>query len=68
MNHDYLQSAMQQFEYYKLLGEKTFAQMPEEKLSWQINPESNSMATIVKHLAGYMINGYCHCSAAPSNY
>lgn len=56
MNNNYLQSAIQQFEYYKLLGEKTFAQVPEEKLSWQINPESNSMATIVKHLAGNMIS------------
>lgn len=54
MTTDFLQSATRQFEYYKLLGEKTFIQVPEDKLSWQINAESNSIATIVKHLAGNM--------------
>lgn len=56
MTTDYLQSAIRQFGYYKLLGEKTFVQVPDEKLSWQINPESNSIATIVKHLSGNMIS------------
>ena len=52
----YLQSIKKQFEYYKMLGEKTFEQVPEEKLFWQINDESNSIGTIVKHLHGNMLS------------
>jgi len=56
MNTDYLESAKKQFEYYKLLGEKTLAQLPEEKLFWTYNEESNSIAIIVKHLHGNMLS------------
>ena len=52
----YLKSAVKQFEYYKMLGEKTFAQVPDHKLFWQFNEESNSIATIVKHLWGNMLS------------
>lgn len=52
----YLESAIKQFEYYKSLGEKTFAQVPEQKLFWQFNEQSNSIATIVKHLWGNMLS------------
>lgn len=54
MYTSYLDSVRKQFEYYKMLGEKTFAQVPDEALFWQYNPESNSIATIVKHLWGNM--------------
>lgn len=53
---NYLESAIKQFEYYKMLGEKTFSQLPDEKLFWQFNEESNSIATIVKHLHGNMLS------------
>ena len=56
MTTDYIESARKQFEYYKLLGEKTFAQLPDEKLFWQYNSESNSIAIIVKHLWGNMMS------------
>jgi len=52
----YLESAKKQFNYYKSLGEKTFAQIPDEGLFWQYNEESNSVATIVKHLSGNMLS------------
>jgi hypothetical protein len=52
----YLESSRKQFEYYKMLGEKTFAQVPEEALFWQYNAESNSMAMIVQHLTGNMLS------------
>ena len=52
----YLESAKKQFNYYKSLGEKTFAQIPDEGLFWQYNEESNSIATIVKHLSGNMLS------------
>jgi Protein of unknown function (DUF1572) len=56
MQNDYLQSSIKQFEYYKMLGEKTFAQVSDEDLFWQYNEESNSIATIVKHLWGNMLS------------
>ena len=56
MQNDYLQSAIKQFEYYKMLGEKTFAQVSEENLFWQYNEDSNSIATVVKHLWGNMLS------------
>jgi Protein of unknown function (DUF1572) len=56
MQNDYLQSSIKQFEYYKMLGEKTFAQVSDENLFWQYNEESNSIATIVKHLWGNMLS------------
>jgi hypothetical protein len=54
--NDYLSSSKKQFEYYKLLGEKTFDQLSDEQLFWQFNPESNSVASIVKHLWGNMMS------------
>jgi hypothetical protein len=57
MNNDYLESIRKQFEYYKMLGDKTFAQISEDdKLFWQYNEDSNSIATIVKHLWGNMLS------------
>jgi hypothetical protein len=53
---NYLESVIKQFEYYRSLGEKTMAQLPDEALFRQFNPESNSIATIVKHLAGNMLS------------
>ena len=56
MESDYLESVKKQFEYYKMLGEKTFEQLSEEQLFWQYNEETNSIATIVKHLFGNMLS------------
>ena len=56
MTKDYISSVQKQFEYYKLLGEKTMAQIPDEALFWQYNEASNSIATIVKHLSGNMLS------------
>ena len=52
----YLESVKKQFAYYKVLGEKTFEQVSEEKLFWQLNEESNSISMIVKHLNGNMLS------------
>ena len=56
MTENYLESARKQFQFYKLLGEKTFAQLSDEELFWQYNAESNSIAIIVKHLWGNMLS------------
>ncbi|MEO8235688.1 MAG: DUF1572 domain-containing protein [Flavobacterium sp.] len=56
MNTTYLESIRKQFEYYKMLGDKTINQLPDDKLFWQYNDESNSIAIIVKHLYGNMLS------------
>ncbi len=43
-------------QYYKELGDKTFAQLSDEEIFWQYNEESNSIAIIVKHIAGNMLS------------
>ncbi len=54
MQQNYLDSIRKQFEYYKLLGERTFSQLTESELLWQYNEESNSISIIVNHLGGNM--------------
>lgn len=56
MNNHFLESAKKQFEYYRMLGEKTFSQLSDEQLFLQHNEESNSIGTIVKHLWGNMLS------------
>jgi hypothetical protein len=56
MNDNYLDSVKKQFSYYKMLGEKAIAQVPEDRLAWQYNEESNSISAIVKHLWGNMMS------------
>lgn len=57
MTNDYLDSARKQFEYYKMLGDKTFSQVQDDdKLLWKFNDDSNSIATIVIHLWGNMLS------------
>lgn len=54
MKSNYLTSIRKQFEYYKMLGDRTFDQISEEDFFWQYNEESNSIAVIVKHMWGNM--------------
>src|ERR1700686_3842984 len=50
----YLKDAVDLFRYYKRLGANAIAQCPDDKLCAEIDPESNSVAMIVKHMAGNM--------------
>lgn len=56
LSTNYLESARKQFEYYKQLGDRTFDQLAEKDFFWQFNPESNSIAIIVRHLWGNMLS------------
>lgn len=47
---------IKRFAYYKMLGDKSFEQLSEEQIFWQFNEESNSVAVIVKHIAGNMLS------------
>ncbi len=50
----HITDAISLFRYYKQLGERAMAQVPDEALFATPDPESNSIAIIVKHLAGNM--------------
>ena len=50
----YLKDSIDVLRYYKRLGERAIAQVPEESLLTAPGPESNSIAVIAKHLAGNM--------------
>lgn len=53
---NFLESSIKQFLYYKTLGEKAMMQVTDEQLFMQLNEDSNSIATIVKHLSGNMLS------------
>jgi hypothetical protein len=50
----YIEDSTSLFRYYKGLGERALAQVSDEQLSLAPDSESNSIAIIVKHLAGNM--------------
>jgi len=50
----YTQDAISLFRYYKTLGERAMAQCSDGALFTTLDPESNSIAIIAKHLAGNM--------------
>ncbi|WP_339920455.1 DUF1572 family protein [uncultured Flavobacterium sp.] len=52
----YLESVKKQFLYYKTLGEKAMEQLEPELLFVTTNEDTNSIATIVKHLSGNMLS------------
>ena len=52
IEENYLQDALRNFQNYKKLAEKSFAQISDEEFFLALDEESNSIATIVKHIAG----------------
>lgn len=50
----YLEDSLSLFRYYKELVERAIAQLSDEQLLQAPDPESNSIAIIVKHMAGNM--------------
>jgi hypothetical protein len=50
----YLRDSLSLFRYYKKLAERAMEQCPDEALFAQLDPESNSIAIIVKHMVGNM--------------
>jgi hypothetical protein len=51
---DYVQDSLAVFGLYKRLAEQSMAQISDEEFFRQVDPESNSVAIIVKHIAGNM--------------
>jgi Protein of unknown function (DUF1572) len=54
LTQHYLEEVRRQFRGYKRLGEGAIGQLKDEELFVALDPESNSVAVIVKHLAGNM--------------
>lgn len=52
----YLESVKKQFLYYKTLGEKAIEQLEPEQLFVSVNEDTNSIATIIKHISGNMLS------------
>lgn len=50
----YLEDSLSLFRYYKTLAERAMAQVTDEQLLAVLDPEMNSIAVIVKHMAGNM--------------
>jgi hypothetical protein len=50
----YVKDSIGVFQYYKKLAERGIAQCPDEALFAILDPQSNSIAIIVKHMAGNM--------------
>src|SRR5258708_9089742 len=56
----YLKDSMDVFRYYKKLGERAMAQCPDDALFTVLDAEFNSIAIIVKHMAGNMRSRCTH--------
>ncbi len=56
INSLFLESSKKQFLYYKTLGEKAIEQLEPEQLFISLNEDTNSIGTIIKHMAGNMIS------------
>jgi len=53
---NYLKSVTFEFRRYKILGDKTFAQLDEKDIFWTYSKNDNSVAQIVKHMVGNMLS------------
>jgi len=54
LSTSYLRDSIGLFHYYKKLAERAMAQCPDDALCVTLDAESNSIAIIVKHMAGNM--------------
>lgn len=55
-NTIYLESVKKQMLYYKTIAEKAIDQLEEEQLFFAANEDTNSIAVIIKHMAGNMLS------------
>jgi hypothetical protein len=56
MTQSFLPNSINIFQQYKSLGDHTIVRMPSDLMHWQSKEDFNSMAMIIKHLAGNMIS------------
>src|SRR5262245_31504157 len=51
---DWLADALRELRKYKTMAERAAAQVPDERWFTRIDPEANSIAILMKHMAGNM--------------
>ncbi|MFB9094945.1 MULTISPECIES: DUF1572 family protein [Flavobacterium] len=56
INNIYLASVKKQMLYYKTIAEKAMDQLDENQLFTTVNEDTNSIATIIKHMHGNMLS------------
>lgn len=56
METNYISAVIKQFNYYKLVGDKTFEQLTFQDMQFTPNEASNSISVIVKHMVGNMLS------------
>lgn len=56
LGQSYLDSAIKRLYTYKDMGDKCFAQLTEKDLYYTPDPNSNSIAVIIRHLSGNMLS------------
>jgi len=54
----YIEDCLSLFRYYKGLADRAMAQVSDEQLTVALDPEMNSLAQIVKHMAGNMLSRF----------
>jgi Protein of unknown function (DUF1572) len=60
INSTYLESVKKQSLYYKTIGEKAIDQLEPQQIFFSANEDTNSIAVIIKHLAGNMHSRWTH--------
>ncbi|MFZ0452188.1 MAG: DUF1572 family protein [Ignavibacteriaceae bacterium] len=58
VQEEYLHSIKLIFEKYKVMGDKTFAQLEEKDFHYTVDEESNSIAVIIQHLNGNLLSRF----------
>jgi len=53
-----VQGIRKQFEYYRMLADKTILLLSQEELNWQYNEESNSIAMLMRHITGNLLSRF----------
>lgn len=56
LGNEFLNSAIRRLSYYKELGDKTFAQLSDAHFHFKPNEAGNSIAIIIRHVAGNMLS------------
>ncbi|MBI1343423.1 MAG: DUF1572 domain-containing protein [Terrimonas sp.] len=57
---EYLETVIKRVRYYKDLADRTFSQLEEKDFYFQPGAASNSIAVIIRHMAGNMLSRWTH--------
>jgi Protein of unknown function (DUF1572) len=58
VEEEYLRSIKTTLEKYKIMGDKTFAQLEENDFHFSLDENSNSIAVIIQHISGNLLSRF----------